>query len=176
MVHSGKGQEVNIYTFLCNMCMHMYMKDPYTLLCMPYLYMYMYMEVHKLAFHEHFRWDMSVAEEHYNTPPPGGSARTLASLQQNCTFSKAEKHLGSKHPPLLQLEPSSYIIDELHLLLRVADVLLRNLIHLADQLDQRQRHRGGTFGHHLHTLEAMVKSCGVNFRISHVSYIHKTQT
>ena len=158
------------------MCMHMYMKDPYTLLCMPYLYMYMYMEVHKLAFHEHFRWDMSVAEEHYNTPPPGGSARTLASLQQNCTFSKAEKHLGSKHPPLLQLEPSSYIIDELHLLLRVADVLLRNLIHLADQLDQRQRHRGGTFGHHLHTLEAMVKSCGVNFRISHVSYIHKTQT
>ena len=28
MVHSGKGQEVNIYTFLCNMCMHMYMKRP----------------------------------------------------------------------------------------------------------------------------------------------------
>ena len=77
----------NVYTFLCNVYAHVHVHVNTAL------------HVHgsKLAFHEHFRWDMSVAEEKYNTPPPRGSARTLASLQQNCTFSKAEKHLASTY-------------------------------------------------------------------------------
>ena len=115
-----------------------------------------------------YRWDMSVHEDMYNKSPPSGKARTLASLHRNCCFSKLEKHLGSRHPPLIELEPSSYVMDELHLLLRVADVLVRNLIHLADQLDQRQQQRDGSPGTRIHTLQDLVKSCSVPFRISRV--------
>ena len=48
-----------------------------------------------------------------------------------------KKHLGSKHTPILQMEPANIIIDELHLLLRIDDVLLRNVILQADNLDRR---------------------------------------
>ena len=111
---------------------------------------------------------MSVEEVKYNTPPPSGKARTLASLHTNCRFSNPEKNLGSKYAPLLQLEPSKYILDELHILLRVADVLLRNLIYLVDLLEQRERHRMGTAGHHIKALQSMVNACGVPFRITRV--------
>jgi len=33
------------------------------------------------------------------------------------------KHLGSKHPPLVQTEPKNIILYELHLLLSVGDIL-----------------------------------------------------
>ena len=78
-------------------------------------------------------WDMSVHENMYNKSPPSGKARTLASLHRNCCLSKLEKHIGSRHPPLLELEPSSYVMDELHLFLQLADILVCNLIHLADR-------------------------------------------
>ena len=112
---------------------------------------------------------MSVTEDTYNTPAPTGKGRTLASLHTNCSYSMPNKHLGSKHPPLLEIEPSQFILDELHLLLRVADILLWNLIHLADHLGQTQQLRRGRIGSQITTLESMVKSCGVPFRISKVS-------
>ena len=114
------------------------------------------------------RWDTSAPERVYNSPPPEGKLRTLASLHQNCTFSRPDKHLGSRHPPLLQLEPSQYVLDELHLLLRVSDVLVRNIIHLADHLDQQSGLRAGRARHHIPCLEKLVQSCGVPFKISPV--------
>ena len=134
-----------------------------------HLYTCLHMYINALYLN---RWDMSVTEGTYTTPPPAGKARTLASLHANCTHSRPNKHLGSKYPPLLEIEPSQYVLDELHLLLRVADVLLRNLIHLADQLDQTQQLRGGRSGIQIPALETMVKSCGVPFRISKVSNKH----
>ena len=110
-------------------------------------------------------------EMKYNTPPPEGKLRTLASLHKNCTLSRSDKHLGSKHPPLLQLEPSKYVLDELHLLLRVSDVLVRNLIHFADHLDQQNGFCGGRTRHHIPNLEKLVQSCGVPFKISPVREI-----
>lgn len=110
-------------------------------------------------------------EAQYNTPPPEGKMRTLASLHLNSTFAKPEKHLGSKNPPLLELEPSQYVIDELHLLLRLSDVLIRNIIHLADQLDHESKLRQGVRGTHIQGLEKLVQCCGVHFNISPVSNI-----
>ena len=110
-----------------------------------------------------------MAEEAYTTPPPRGKGRTLAALHTNSSFSRPNKHLGSKYPPLLALEPSQYVLDELHLLLRVSDILLRNLIHLVDHMDQTNQLRGGRAGTQIPQLEDMVKSCGVAFRISPVS-------
>ncbi|CAI7989297.1 hypothetical protein GBAR_LOCUS175, partial [Geodia barretti] len=85
---------------------------------------------------------------------------------KNYTFSRPDKHLGSRHPPLLQLEPSHYVLDELHLLLRVSDVLVRNVIHLADHLDQQSGLRAGRARHYIPCLEKLVQSCGVPFKIS----------
>ena len=123
------------------------------------------------------RWDTSVPESQYNTPPPEGQLRTLASLHRHCSFSRPEKHLGSKNPPLLQLEPASYVLDELHLLLQVSDVLVRNLIHLADHLDQQSGLRGGRTRHNIPKLEKLIQSCRVKFKISPVrnvkQIIHK---
>ena len=121
--------------------------------------------VYNFWFH---RWDTSVPEAVYNTPPPNGTLRTLSSLTTNCAFSKPEKHLGSKHSPLLHLQPSQYVLDELHLLLRVSDVLVRNIIHLADHLDQESGLRRGRRGTHIPELQQLVQSCGVPFRISQV--------
>ena len=116
---------------------------------------------------------MSVEQKVYNTPPPLGKARTLASLHKCCHFSKPEKHLESINAPLLELEPSQYVLDELHILLRVADVLMRNLILLADHLDHKQKHRVGTCGQHVKMLQDMVNACGVSFVISPVSCLLK---
>ena len=60
------------------------------------------------------------------------------------------------------------MLDELHLLLRVSDILIRNLIHLADQLNQRQKQREGAHGNHMQTLQTLVNSCGVQFKVTQV--------
>lgn len=117
---------------------------------------------------------MGVEQELYNTPPPLGKARTLTLLHSCSQYSKPEKHLGSINAPLLELEPSQYVLDELHILLRVADVLIRNLILLADHLDQKQKHRVGTRGQHVKTLQDLVNAYGVSFMISPVSGLEHT--
>ena len=112
---------------------------------------------------------MSVKEEVYQLPPPAGKARTLASLHQNATYSLPKKHLGSKHVPILEMEPSKIIIDELHLLLRIGDILLRNVILHADSLDQRAamiQHQPAQS--HIRKLETLVRSCGISFSITEV--------
>ena len=58
-------------------------------------------------------------------------------LQEESHFANkpCQKHLGSIHPPLLNIELTKVIVDELHLLLRVTDLLIRNLISLAASRD-----------------------------------------
>ena len=112
---------------------------------------------------------MSVREEVYQSPPPAGKGRTLASLQQNSQFSTPKKHLGSKHTPILQMEPTDIIIDELHLLLRIGDVLLRNVILQADNLDRRSAMtRPQPQQKYIRTLEGLVRKCGISFSITEV--------
>ena len=130
--------------------------------------------IHQLLYIIIHRWDSRVPERKYNLLPPEGKMRSLASLQRNCSFSQPQKHLGSKNPPLLNLEPSKYVVDELHLLLRVSDILLRNLIHLADHLQQQTQQRRGAAGTQIQQLQEMVRSCGVPFRISRVIHEHSS--
>ena len=116
-----------------------------------------------------FRWDMSASESLYSTPPPKGKARTLAALSANCHFSQPKRHLGSKNPPMLPLEPTSLVLDELHLLLRIGDILLRNLILQADSLDHKAyMATGRRTDSNLRSLELLIKQCGVSFSIAFV--------
>ena len=57
-------------------------------------------------------------------------ARTQATLKKCSDMSSkpAKDGLGSQHPPLMKIDPDHVILDELHLLLRVTDVLIRNLV------------------------------------------------
>jgi hypothetical protein len=108
-----------------------------------------------------------VTEAVYSSPPPNGKARTLAALTANCHFSQPKRHLGSKNPPILPLEPTSLVLDELHLLLRIGDVLLRNLILHADSLDQETYMASGRrTDNHIRSLELHIKQCGVSFSIA----------
>ena len=63
--------------------------------------------------------------------------------------------------------PPAYgpVMDELHLMLRIFDVLLRNVIFMAIKQDQLAK----TGQQHMELLKAAVQSCGVTFEIWDVS-------
>ena len=114
-----------------------------------------------------------MTEAVYSSPPPNGKARTLAALTANCHFSQPKRHLGSKNPPILPLEPTSLVLDELHLLLRIGDVLLRNLILHADSLDQETYMASERrTDNHIRSLELHINRCGVSFSIALVFYCY----
>ena len=79
------------------------------------------------------RWDMSIEESVFTEK----KARSLSTLREKSQFANkpCHQHLGSIHPPLLNTELTEVVVDELHLLLRVMDVLIRNLISLAVSRD-----------------------------------------
>ena len=105
---------------------------------------------------------MSVDEEVYCQE----KARSLSSLKSDSQHSTwhCSKHLGCIHPPLLNTEVDSIMVDELHLMLRVGDVLLRNLILYADSRDHAS-HEHREEANNLWQLEQAIHSCGVSFQI-----------
>lgn len=60
------------------------------------------------------------------------------------------------------------VIDELHLLLRVSDVLIRNLIWAAVAADNELRTKSSE---HLTRLQERVKGCGITFRVQIIAML-----
>ena len=102
-------------------------------------------------------WDMSVEEDQYTLR----RARTLNEMQELASkcYSSCSKHLGCIKIPLNHI-----LLDELHLL-RIGDVLLRNLILYSDGVDHRNMAHRGERTHTLQKLEDAIRSCGFNFHI-----------
>lgn len=73
------------------------------------------------------RWNVSVDHD----------CRTATSMKE-CLESSS---FGVVHPPLLNFDLDQLIIDELHMMLRVSDVLLRNLIWAMVSFDDEERRR-----------------------------------
>ena len=109
------------------------------------------------------RWDMSVEESVYTQK----KSRSLLTLQEKSHLANkpCHQHLGSIHSPLLNIELTKVVVDELHLLLRVTDVLIRNLISLAASRDHEEQQRRGEASNRIHQLELAVQSCKVTFTI-----------
>ena len=109
------------------------------------------------------RWDMSVEESVYTEK----KARSLSTLQEKSHFANkaCHQHLGSIHSPLLNIELTKVVVSELHLLLRVTDVLIRNLISLAASLDHEEQQHWVEASNHTHQLELAVQSCKVTFTL-----------
>ena len=132
------------------------------------MYAYIYVKSRRalkiVSFHVTKRWDMSVDEEMYCQE----KERCLSSLKSDGKHSTwhCNKHLGCIHPPLLNIELDSIMVmmDELHLMLRVGDVLLRNMILYADSRDRASRDQCEE-ANNLWQLEQAIHSCGVSFHI-----------
>ena len=69
---------------------------------------------------------MSVDEEVYTST----KARSLTGMKSLVAkgYRSYTKHLGCVRQPLFDIPSDRIVLDELHLLLRIGDVLLRNLI------------------------------------------------
>ena len=76
-----------------------------------------------------------------------------------------DQHYGCIHPALLDIEIKEIVTDELHLMLRVSDVLIRNLIWAMIERDIKEDHysRSPQF---LDKLVDEIRKCGLTFRVS----------
>ena len=108
------------------------------------------------------RHDMSLPADYYTK---GSMKRTLSTLRACSALSSSSpisKRLGSQHSPVLNIEPDNIVIDELHLLLRIGDVLIRNLVF---ELVQTGRRGSTAIATHLTSLSSSARQCGVTFRV-----------
>ena len=109
---------------------------------------------------------MSVDEKVYTDSSK--KARTLQKMKDlsSHSYSSCTCHLGCVLPPLVNIPLDHIVLDELHLLLRIMDVLIRNLILYADsEEDHCQKAHHGVESHNVRKLEQAIRSCGVCFQI-----------
>jgi hypothetical protein len=69
--------------------------------------------------HKDHRWDMSIL-------PGSFKERTLIEMKA-CVKERGSSAKGCINPPLIEIEPRNCVPDELHLFLRISDVILRTL-------------------------------------------------
>ena len=79
----------------------------------------------------HVRWNMSVSSH---------EGRTHNSLKR-CAKLRPSKRLGCKHQPLLDVELHHLVVDILHLMLKITDILIWNLITKMANLDLATRQK-----------------------------------
>ena len=83
--------------------------------------------------------------------------RTLANMKAHSAKTKGET-FGMNHPPLFDIPLDWVVVDELHLLLRITDILTDNLLLEAEQFFRHNKLA-------LEQCEEFFKSCGVSFKI-----------
>lgn len=87
-----------------------------------------------------FRWDMSVPNSDYN----GTNMRTLDSIISALSKRKVDDRKGAIRQPLIHIEPSKCLPDELHLFLRITDILLTTLFAAMAATDHKNKtHKNG---------------------------------
>ncbi len=86
--------------------------------------------------------------------------RTIEQIVKLAMSKKGEKY-GVQHKPLFDIPLLFWIIDELHMCLRVTDVLKANMVAEADQIDRLLK---GSAKHAIRDLEAFIDSI-VSFKI-----------
>lgn len=94
--------------------------------------------------------------------------RTLSSLRKCSQLPSrrpTKERLGSQHSPLFHVEPENVVIDELHLLLRISDILVRNLILEMVRLDKKDKVMQAGDQQHLRDFVKAIRSCGLTFDV-----------
>ena len=109
--------------------------------------------------HKDDRWKMDKHFNDFNSQP---IARTLQEVKE--MSKKSKDNYGCCREPLLNIELDHVVVDELHLLLRITDVLTANLItevtdwDIEANLEEKQSKDA-----HLNKLVSCIRSCGVSF-------------
>ena len=70
-----------------------------------------------------------------------------------------------QNPPLIRIDPSNIVLDELHLMLRIYDILMRNLIWGMLAQDIQSQHKGAPASC-LDKLIKAIRHCGITFRVN----------
>lgn len=107
--------------------------------------------------HKSERTDLTKPMDYYESED---MKRTAENMQKNAKTNQ----FGCKHTMLVNIEPSNIIPDELHLLLRVSDILLKNLIDDCVQQDAKLAVKKEN-PHHVQDLISKINDCGVLFNI-----------
>ena len=115
--------------------------------------------------HKNNRWDTSFSLDHYQSPDLKRSLKEMFELARK---KKQENKYCCEHEPLLHIELDHVVLDELHLLLRILDVLIENLVKDVldwDQSENWDKRKSQHKNEHLNNLKATIRSCGVSFDI-----------
>ena len=113
--------------------------------------------------HKDERWKMDQHYTYFNKPQ---MSRSLEEMHAMCT--KSKENYCCHQPPLFNIDLDHVVPDELHLLLRVTDILTGNLVLECIDWDKEEEidcPRGSVRGFHLQKLIEMVRSCGVSFDV-----------
>lgn len=102
---------------------------------------------------------MSKSEQHYESDP---LRRTLQKKKEFASKSKGENYC-CVHDPLLNIPLDHIILDELHLLLRISDILIDNIVLDAMQWYDEETWITGKKKVHLDKLIQAINSCSVSF-------------
>ena len=118
-------------------------------------------------YFSHHRYDMSKPDNYYESSP---QKRTLEDLKRCCRLKRGNKNFSCINPPLLNIPLDHIILDELHLLLRVTDVLTRNLLDEMIEWDVEEAHKNKVsnpkaIGQHLQEAVQTINKCGVTFHV-----------
>jgi len=113
--------------------------------------------------HKSKRWDMAPNLDYYYSDKV---KRTLKSIKECCT--KSKENYCCINPPLFDIELDNVVLDELHMMLRVTDRLLENLIIEVMEKDSKEdfnKKRGEAKGLHLIKLIEAINNIGITFSI-----------
>ena len=113
--------------------------------------------------HKDNRWDMSYDLSYYNSAPLKRTIEEVIAMA-----GKANKNYCCARQPLLHIDLDHVVVDELHLMLRIVDVLIDNLIEEVlewDKMEDLRKKRNEERGIHLNKLISTIRSCGVSFNI-----------
>ena len=110
--------------------------------------------------------DMSKPDDYYDEDP---IQQTLQEIKQFASKSKGENYF-CVHQPLLNIPLDHILLDELHLMLHVTDVLISNLIEDVVQWDEKdnflsEKKSTSSQQKHLKNLIQGIRSCGVSFSV-----------
>ena len=103
-------------------------------------------------------------DHHFNDFNSPSLARTLQEVKE--MSKKSRDNYGCCKEPLLNIELDHIVVDELHLLLRITDVLTANLITEVTEWDiQANLENKQNKDTHLNKVVSCIRSCGVSFSV-----------
>ena len=83
---------------------------------------------------------------------------------QSIKMQVTKKECGVNHKPLYGIELCNVVVDELHMFLRITDVLLRNFL-----WEMIYQHGANSFlnetSHYLNSAVHAIQSCGLTFQV-----------